>query len=44
MSCFYFSQARHLKIQNLQPFFQSEMFKANNYNYDQKRKLIVLNM
>lgn len=34
-------KARHLKIQNLQSFFQSDIFKANNFSYDSKRKLIV---
>ena len=33
-------QVRHLKIQNLQPFVKSEMFVANNFTYDSKRKLI----
>ncbi len=37
-------RARHLKIQNLQPFLGSELFKANNYKYDSQRKLIVLSM
>ena len=34
-------QVRHLKIQNLQPFVQSEMFTANNFTYDSRRKLIT---
>ena len=37
-------RARHLKIQNLQPFFNSELFKSNNFSYDSKRKLILLSM
>merc|ERR1712013_881155 len=27
-------KAKQISIQNLQPFFASEMFKANNFNYD----------
>ena len=34
-------QARQISIQNLQPFFVSEMFKANNFKYDSGRKLII---
>jgi len=34
-------KVRHLKIQNLQPFVQSEMFTANNFTYDSRRKLIT---
>jgi len=34
-------KARQISIQNLQPFFQSDMFKANNFQYDQTRKLII---
>jgi len=34
-------KARQINIQNLQPFFQSDMFKTNNFKYDQTRKLIV---
>merc|ERR1739838_128470 len=34
-------KARQISIQNLQPFFVSEMFKANNFNYDSGRKLII---
>jgi len=34
-------KARQISIQNLQPFFQSDMFKSNNFNYDQTRKLII---
>merc|ERR1711983_277369 len=32
-------KARQISIQNLQPFFVSEMFKANNLKYDSGRKL-----
>ena len=35
-------KARHLKIQNLHPFFNGDLFKANNFSYDSKRKLVVL--
>jgi len=34
-------KARQISIQNLQPFFQSDMFKSNNFAYDQTRKLII---
>lgn len=34
-------KARQISIQNLQPFFNSEMFKANNFKYDSSRKLII---
>jgi len=34
-------KARQISIQNLQPFFSSEMFKANNFQYDSSRKLII---
>merc|ERR1719154_718894 len=34
-------KARQISINNLQPFFNSEMFKANNFKYDSGRKLIV---
>ena len=37
-------RARNINIQNLQPFFNSDMFKANNFSYDSKRKLIVQQM
>ena len=37
-------KASHLKIQNLQPFFNSELFKGNKFTYDSKRKLVVLSM
>ena len=33
-------KAKHLQIRNLQPFFQSELFKANNFTYDSRRKLV----
>merc|ERR1712061_845765 len=36
-----FDKVRHLKIQNLQPFVQSEMFTTNNFSYDAKRRLIT---
>ena len=34
-------RARGINIQNMQPFFNSDLFKANNFNYDAKRKLIT---
>merc|ERR1712176_241047 len=34
-------KARQISIQNLQPFFNSEMFKTNNFTYDSTRKLII---
>ena len=40
-----FNWSKHLIYfylpQNLQPFFNSEMFKSNNFKYDAGRKLIV---
>ena len=37
-------KARSINIQNLQPFFNSDMFKANNFSYDSRKKLIVQQM
>ncbi|XP_066943700.1 DNA replication licensing factor mcm2 isoform X2 [Macrobrachium rosenbergii] len=34
-------RARQISIMNLQPFFDSEIFKANNFTHDSKRKIIV---
>ena len=34
-------QARQINIQNLQPFFGSDLFKANNFTHDSKRKIII---
>merc|ERR1711878_232193 len=34
-------KARQISIQNLQPFFSSQMFKSNNFAYDGSRKLII---
>jgi len=34
-------KARQISIQNLQPFFNSQMFKSNNFSYDASRKLII---
>merc|ERR1719328_329265 len=34
-------KARQISIQNLQPFFNSQMFKSNNFSYDSSRKLII---
>ncbi len=37
-------RARAINIQNLQPFFNSGLFKSNNFHYDNKRKLIIQQM
>lgn len=34
-------QARQINIMNLQPFFDSDIFKCNNFTHDAKRQLIV---
>merc|ERR1712029_1239488 len=34
-------KARQISIQNLQPFFNSQMFKSNNFSYDSSRKIII---
>ncbi|XP_071540003.1 DNA replication licensing factor mcm2 [Panulirus ornatus] len=34
-------RARQINIMNLQPFFESDIFRANNYTHDPKRKLII---
>merc|ERR1719323_2163044 len=34
-------RARNISIQNLQPFLNSDLFRANNFSYDAKRKLIT---
>ncbi|XP_045595213.2 DNA replication licensing factor mcm2 [Procambarus clarkii] len=34
-------RARQINIMNLQPFFDSDIFKANSFTHDAKRKLIV---
>merc|ERR1719346_606271 len=34
-------KAKQINIDNLQPFYNSEIFKANNFSYDKKRKLVV---
>ena len=34
-------QARQINITNLKPFFDSDIFKANRFSYDAKKKLIV---
>ena len=36
-----FLQARQINILNLKPFFESEIFKANRFTYDQKKKIII---
>merc|ERR1719367_243063 len=37
-------KARQINIQNLQPFFGSEVFKGNNFTYDSTRKIIIRQM
>jgi len=34
-------RARQININNLQPFFESEIFRINNFTHDARRKLIV---
>ncbi|KAF0294254.1 DNA replication licensing factor mcm2 [Amphibalanus amphitrite] len=34
-------RARQINIHNLQPFFTSQLFSANSYRYDDKRKMIA---
>jgi len=34
-------KARQINISNLLPFFSSNMFKSNNFSYDQTRKIII---
>merc|ERR1719150_2550611 len=34
-------KAKQINIDNLQPFYASEIFKANNFSYDKKRKLVI---
>lgn len=34
-------QARQINIQNLSTFYESELFKANKFVYDRKRRMIV---
>lgn len=34
-------RARQVNILNLRPFFDSEIFKINNFNYDSQKKLII---
>jgi len=37
-------RARGIRIQNLQPFFNSQLFQSNNFTHDAKRKLIIQRM
>jgi len=37
-------KARQINIQNLQPFFASDLFKGNNFTHDGTRKLIIRQM
>merc|ERR1719367_1136943 len=32
---------KRVNIENLLPFYQSDTFKANNFTYDSKRKLVI---
>jgi len=34
-------RARQINIHNMQPFFSSNLFSANNFRYDEKRKIIA---
>lgn len=34
-------RARQINIHNMQPFFASNLFSANNFRYDEKRKIIA---
>merc|ERR1711874_693285 len=34
-------KARQISITNLQPFFNSEIFKANNFSFDSTRKIVI---
>ncbi len=36
-----FSQARQINILNLKPFYESEIFKANRFTHDPKKKMII---
>merc|ERR1719192_2957903 len=34
-------KAKQINIENLLPFYQSDIFEANNFTYDSKRKLVI---
>lgn len=34
-------RARQINISDLKPFYESRIFKLNNFSYDQKRKVII---
>merc|ERR1719471_2341385 len=34
-------KAKQINIENLLPFYRSDIFKANNFTYDSKRKLVI---
>ena len=36
-----FSQARQINIHNLTSFYESDLFKANHFSLDAKRKVII---
>ena len=37
-------KARQINIQNLQPFFASDVFKGNNFSHDSTRRIIIRQM
>lgn len=37
----FFLQARQINILNLKPFYESEIFKANRFTHDVKKKIII---
>jgi len=38
---FYGFQAKQIDIHNLHPFYESDIFKTNNFVYDSERKVIM---
>lgn len=34
-------RARQINISDLKPFYESKIFKINNFTYDQKKKVII---
>ena len=34
-------RARQINVTDLKPFYESRLFKTNNFAYDQKRKVII---
>nr|CAD7434822.1 unnamed protein product [Timema monikensis] len=37
----FIDRARLIDIHDVKPFYESKIFKANNYTYDLRRKLII---